>query len=573
MKLGKASGIAILVLSLLSLGSILLLYAGGFRFFTIATPSMAETAPVGTLIVTQPQADYREQDIISFYRGGDVYTHRLVRINADHSYVTKGDLNAAEDSQPVKHHDVIGKAVVIAPIWGWVWRVMPILVIGWTIVYLISCIRKLRDRWRWPIRIVGGTLVLIIATFIVNPWLRVNMLSIANHQQGEVRLHIVNTGIFPIRDDDGNRVYSGQTATVRATNTDAQGRYVYIPRPSLGALGVLFAMLWCLLPLFVALLVKLPPPEEEMTGLQLRRERRRNMALLAVVTLFEIIMLLIQLSSLAAFTAEVQNTTNTVSTRTYFTCRNAVSSQARPRPYFAWGMLGYPDPLADLSESDRRPTIAPNETQPKDAHGDPSCLNDGIDKHFSVFHPSDRTCLTLGANGQSLNSADHFKNFSLETWFNAGMLGNGNGRMIGFGSIYNGNYNGSGQSDRHVYIDKYGKVLFGTWNGSRQIVKSQKSYADNKWHHMVATMSTVGNQSVMKLYLDGKLVDSRTTRPANDYAGYWKVGCGRMLAWEHSDQSGFDGPAYFAGKLQFAAVYQQVLTDDQVREHYEASGR
>mgnify|MGYP000556427150 FL=1 len=138
MKFSKTSIWIIAALSLLSLGSVLVLYLAGFRFFTIATPSMGETAPVGTLIITQPQQSYNQNDIISFYRSGSVYTHRLVKINDDHSYTTKGDLNAAEDSLPVANRDVIGKAAVVAPVWGWVWRAAPILLIGWIIVYLIS---------------------------------------------------------------------------------------------------------------------------------------------------------------------------------------------------------------------------------------------------------------------------------------------------------------------------------------------------------------------------------------------------------------------------------------------------
>ena len=113
MKFSKTSIWVIAALSLLSLGSVLVLHLAGFRFFTISTPSMGETAPVGTLIVTQPQQSYNKDDIITFYRSGSTYTHRLVKVNDDHSYTTKGDLNAAEDSLPVANRDVIGKAVVI----------------------------------------------------------------------------------------------------------------------------------------------------------------------------------------------------------------------------------------------------------------------------------------------------------------------------------------------------------------------------------------------------------------------------------------------------------------------------
>ena len=85
MKFSKTSIWVITALSLLSLGSVLVLHLAGFRFFTIATPSMGEAAPVGTLIVTQPQQSYNKDDIITFSRSVRVYTHRLVKINDDHS--------------------------------------------------------------------------------------------------------------------------------------------------------------------------------------------------------------------------------------------------------------------------------------------------------------------------------------------------------------------------------------------------------------------------------------------------------------------------------------------------------
>ena len=143
MRFSKTSIWVITALSLLSLGSVLILHLAGFRFFSIVTPSMGETAPVGTLVVTKPQQSYDKDDIITFYRSGNIYTHRLIKVNDDHSYTTKGDLNITEDSLPVGNQDVIGKAIVIAPIWGWVWRATPILLIGWIIVYLFSCIKKI----------------------------------------------------------------------------------------------------------------------------------------------------------------------------------------------------------------------------------------------------------------------------------------------------------------------------------------------------------------------------------------------------------------------------------------------
>ena len=571
MRFSKTSIWVIAALSLLSLGSVLVLHLAGFRFFTIATPSMGETAPVGTLIVTQPQQSYNKDDIITFYRSGSVYTHRLTKINDDHSYTTKGDLNAVEDSLSVANRDVIGKAVVIAPVWGWVWRAAPILLIGWIIVYLLSCIKRLRERWRWPVRIIGGTLVVILATLILNPWLRADMLSIATHQKNDVRLHIVNTGIFPIRDDDGNRVHTGQTAIVRATETDAQGHYIYVPRPSLGPTGVVFALLWCLLPLFIALLVKLPPPEEEITGLQLVHERNRNMALLAIIILFEVVLLTVQLSSLAGFTVTIQNSINHVQSRAYFKCSEAtwIRSQIRPnpQPYFAWALNSdhAANPVVtDLSGNNNHGKPSPSDGSPSRASvWNTGCVRD--DRRISVFNGVN-ACLTHGTSAdQKVNPAPN--TFSLEVWFST--TKKSNGRLMGFSSLYEGDYNYGGQSDRHIYIDKDGRVVFGAYSGGIKLVTSQAgvNYADGRWHHVVATMSPNG----AALYLDGNQVDTNPSMTAGENVpngGYWKVGCGKLTYWKNADGSEYQGPKYFTGSMQYSSVYTTALTEQQARDHY-----
>ena len=563
MKFSKTSLWIITALSLLSLVSVLVLHLAGFRFLTVTTPSMGETAPVGTLIITQPQQSYS--------KSGSIYTHRLTKVNDDHSYTTKGDLNTAEDSLSVANRDVIGKAVVVAPIWGWVWRATPILLIGWIIVYLLSCIKRLHERWRWPIRIIGGTLVVIIATLILNPWLHADLLSVATHQKNDVRLHIVNTGIFPIRDDNGERVYTGQTAIVRATEADSHGRYVYVPRPSLGVAGVMFALLWCLLPLFIALLVKLPPPKDEIAGLQLAREQRRNMTLLGIIILFEVVLLTIQLSSLAGFTATMQNTTNYVRARTYFKCADATWFRSRPQPnpqpYFSWALnsdYNNNPVVADLSGNGNNGRAAPTDASPsRISSPTQGCTRD--DRRLSVFNGVN-ACLTSGTSAtQKITPAPN--TFSLEVWFSTTQQSNG--RLIGFSSRYDGDYNSGGQSDRHIYIDKDGRIVFGAYSGSIKLVTSPAgiNYADGRWHHVIATMSPSG----AVLYVDGTQVDTNPSMTAGENVpdgGYWKIGCGKLTYWKNADGSEYHGPKYFTGSMQYSSVYTAVLTERQVRDHY-----
>lgn len=94
--------------------AVILFLSSGFRLFAILPPSMGQTAPVGTLVVTHPAESYQTGDIISFERVSRVFTHRIVAVGPE-GITTKGDLNGANDPLPAKASSVIGKAVWIAP--------------------------------------------------------------------------------------------------------------------------------------------------------------------------------------------------------------------------------------------------------------------------------------------------------------------------------------------------------------------------------------------------------------------------------------------------------------------------
>jgi hypothetical protein len=59
--------------------------------------------------------------------------------------------------------------------------------------------------------------------------------------------------------------------------------------------------------------------------------------------------------------------------------------------------------------------------------------------------------------------------------------------------------------------------------------------------------------------------------------GYWKVGCGGLSGWQNAATAAtgsttldYNGPSYFTGQIQFAAVYTVALSPTQVQEHYQA---
>ncbi|WP_281423668.1 PKD domain-containing protein [Microbacterium flavum] len=165
------------------------------------------------------------------------------------------------------------------------------------------------------------------------------------------------------------------------------------------------------------------------------------------------------------------------------------------------------------------------------------------------------TGITLNPSGGTqtgISSDASFSNpttFALETWFKTNSTSGG--KILGFGNAQTGLSN---NYDRHVYMAPDGTVKFGVWTGGAQIIQSGPGLNDNKWHHVVAQMSSNG----MELYIDGALASSSANTQAQDYTGYWRVG----------GDSGWEGDQYWRGSVDEVAVYPQALTAAQVGSHF-----
>lgn len=140
--------------------------------------------------------------------------------------------------------------------------------------------------------------------------------------------------------------------------------------------------------------------------------------------------------------------------------------------------------------------------------------------------------------------------FSAEIWFNTTTTRGG--KLIGFGNAASGR---SSSYDRHIYMQDDGRLVFGVYAGSEFKLTSGTAYNDGEWHHAVGTLSSAG----MTFYVDGELIGTNPQSVGQDYVGYWRVG---------GDSTWGSSSAYFAGRLDEAAVYEVALTEDQVWEHY-----
>ena len=265
-------GIATVML-LGALISIALFVAHGGRGFIVATPSMGTTAPVGTLLLTEPVhvSALHVGDIISFHpptAPTETYTHRIIAINAA-SVSTRGDINGATDPWRLRDGDLIGRATVVLPGVGWLARGLPILAIGFALVFCLSrLVRSLQ--WRASLRVLGASLVVSIAAYILRPFTGVQVLQTYVHGRN-AGATVVSTALLPIQVTavHGNQVdlLAGQVGQLSIPTYLSDGYYHLASALHLDGWGWVVFFLVCCLPLISILIVGIPqnlPSEQEL---------------------------------------------------------------------------------------------------------------------------------------------------------------------------------------------------------------------------------------------------------------------------------------------------------------------
>ncbi|MBD5786521.1 PKD domain-containing protein [Cellulosimicrobium terreum] len=155
-----------------------------------------------------------------------------------------------------------------------------------------------------------------------------------------------------------------------------------------------------------------------------------------------------------------------------------------------------------------------------------------------------------GGNVYSTASVANPTTYSLETWFKT--TSTAGGKIIGFGSSQTG---GSGNYDRHVYMQDDGKLVFGTYTGVTNTITTSGAYNNGAWHHVVATQGPNG----MRLYVDGQSAGSDPQASAQDYSGYWRVG--GDTTWGSSSSN-------LLGSFDETAIYSRVLSAADAASHF-----
>ncbi|WP_374982893.1 DNRLRE domain-containing protein [Streptomyces fradiae] len=144
--------------------------------------------------------------------------------------------------------------------------------------------------------------------------------------------------------------------------------------------------------------------------------------------------------------------------------------------------------------------------------------------------------------------------YTIETWFKT--TTSRGGKLIGFG---NNTTRNSGRYDKHIYMNNWGQLYYGAYDGGTRYLSTWNRYNDGKWHHVVGTQGPSG----MTLYVDGQRVGGNSYSGHERYAGYWHIGGDAVGNWPSRPSSN-----YFAGQLDETAVYPTALTATQVANHY-----
>lgn len=93
----------------------------GYSSLIVATGSMnGSEVNEGDLIIIKDTDDYKIGEIVTFFQDGDEIptTHRIINIDEDGKWVTRGDANNSKDKRSITSDEIIGEVVLVIPYVG-----------------------------------------------------------------------------------------------------------------------------------------------------------------------------------------------------------------------------------------------------------------------------------------------------------------------------------------------------------------------------------------------------------------------------------------------------------------------
>lgn len=107
------------VMALMIVFAFVIMGIGPYKLVGIETGSMTPSIKIGDAVVIDKTYDknkLKEKDIIAYINSDNILVvHRIIRINSDGTYVTKGDYNNTADSGFVKESQIQGKVAFKIP--------------------------------------------------------------------------------------------------------------------------------------------------------------------------------------------------------------------------------------------------------------------------------------------------------------------------------------------------------------------------------------------------------------------------------------------------------------------------
>lgn len=265
-------GVLITILCFAAILAAGLFYATGGRWFIIQTPSMGQYAPVGTLVFSSVYAFHRLRvgDTILFHpptAHAETYFHRIVSL-AGGVIHTKGDINGSIDPWTLHASDLIGHEAARVVGVGWLIQAIPVLLVGGLVLEVVNRY-YVRSLWQFPVRVLGWSVLVAFAIFLVKPLVRAVLLtqSVVDGVQSTV---LVPTGLLTLRAQavHGTAIIllPGQPGVVKTTIGSATGRFGVLLSPHCDLVQSIILITLCLIPALLCVTHVLRSPTVEPEG-------------------------------------------------------------------------------------------------------------------------------------------------------------------------------------------------------------------------------------------------------------------------------------------------------------------
>jgi len=93
---------------------------GKYRSFLVQSGSMEPSIMTGDIIIIKSSPQYIKNDVVTFEDDQQRrVTHRIIDIQSDNIFITKGDANRSSDRENIAKNQILGKVTLVIPKLGY----------------------------------------------------------------------------------------------------------------------------------------------------------------------------------------------------------------------------------------------------------------------------------------------------------------------------------------------------------------------------------------------------------------------------------------------------------------------